>query len=86
MPHDGYAAFWHLFVEKSWTNDLGEPMGRVVKSTTFSGGKRYTAYKDSGGGERRVGIFRNEKDAEQAWQRAESKDAEGRAGTRRRER
>jgi integrase len=60
-------------------------MGRVKERRTRDGKVRYTAcYLDIRGRERSAGTFPNKKQAAKAWQRAESKVAEGRAGDPRR--
>lgn len=60
-------------------------MGRVKARKTNEGKARYTAcYLDVRGRERSAGTFSRKKEAERAWQRAEAKVAEGRAGDPRR--
>lgn len=60
-------------------------MGRVKERRTNDGKVRYTAcYLDLRGRERSAGTFPRKKDAERAWQRAETKVSEGRVGDPRR--
>ncbi|WP_393915992.1 tyrosine-type recombinase/integrase [Halostreptopolyspora alba] len=56
-------------------------MGFSRKRTGRDGKPRYTAYYlDHKNQERSAGTFSNRKDADKAWQRAETKQAEGRIG------
>jgi integrase len=60
-------------------------VGWVKERTTGNGRVRYTAcYLDIRGREKSAGTFTRKRDAERAWQRAEAKAAEGRAGDLRR--
>jgi integrase len=60
-------------------------MGYSIVRTGCDGKPRYTAYYwDIRGRERSAGTFANKKEAEKAWQRAEARVAEGRAGDPRR--
>lgn len=60
-------------------------MGRVKERKGLDGRARYTAcYLDIRGRERSAGTYSNKKQAERAWQKAEVKVAEGRAGDPRR--
>lgn len=60
-------------------------MGRVKERKTREGKIRYTAcYLDIRGEERSAGTFSNKKQANRAWQRAETKVSEGRASDPRR--
>ncbi len=57
------------------------PLGYSRKRTGRDGKPRYTAYyQDLKGSERSAGTFSNVKEADKAWQRAETKLAEGRIG------
>ena len=60
---------------------LGVRMGQARKRVGVDGSVRYTAYYDDIRGKRRsAGTFTSKKEANRAWQRAESKVSEGRAG------
>jgi integrase len=60
---------------------LGVRMGQSRKRVGVDGSVRYTAYYDDIRGKRRsAGTFTSKKEANKAWQRAEAKVAEGRAG------
>ena len=60
---------------------LGAVVGYAYKRTGKDGKPRYTAiYVDLRGRRRSAGTFSSQKDANRAWQRAEAKVAEGRAG------
>jgi integrase len=62
-------------------------MGQSRKRAGRDGGPRYTAYYvDIAGRRRSAGTFASKRDADRAWQRAESKVAEGRVGDLRRSR
>jgi hypothetical protein len=64
-------------VKRSW----GSPVGYSRKRVGKSGKPRYTAYYlDLRGKERSAGTYGSEKQADKAWQRAETKIAEGRGG------
>jgi hypothetical protein len=57
-------------------------MGFSRRRTTGDGRSRYTAYYlDLRGRETSAGTFATRREADRAWQRAEAKVAEGRAGT-----
>jgi hypothetical protein len=56
-------------------------MGQSRRRSGRDGKPRYTAYYDDITGRRRsAGTFASKRDAERAWQRAETKTAEGRLG------
>jgi hypothetical protein len=60
-------------------------MGHSRVRTGLDGKRRYTAYRwDVRGRERSAGTFSSRKEADRAWQREETKVAEGRAGDPRR--
>jgi len=76
-----------LAANKPPTNDLllGETMGYSQKRQDRKGKSRYTAvYQDIRGVRHSAGTFSNKEDADDAWQRAEAKVAEGRAADPRR--
>src|SRR5215470_13986259 len=69
------------------SDDQGKLMGYSRVRAGLDGKRRYTAYYwDIHGRERSAGTFSSRKEADRAWQREETKVAEGRAGDPRRRR